>query len=438
MLLGEFEHSLDDKGRLFIPAKLRDALGKHFYLCKGFDGCLMVYDEASWQRFTEKLNNLSMGLKKNRDLKRFFFSGASDVSCDKQGRVLLASNLRRYAGIDKDVVIIGVGDKAEIWARPGPGYLRKGQRMEFSHVSVLLQESVDWIVTDPDGIYVDCTLGGAGHSHAIASRLHPDGWLIGIDQDDEALAAARERLADVPCRVSIVKSNFKNLLQVLRELHIDTVNGVFFDLGVSSHQLDTPERGFSYMHDGPLDMRMDQENPKTAAQVVNTYSEADLAGVIWRYGEERWAKRIAQFIVAERKQHPIETTGELVTVIKKAIPKGAREDGPHPAKRTFQALRIEVNDELNILDQVVEDAVSVLKPGGRIGVITFQSLEDRIIKQKLAQLHRGCICPPHMPCVCGRKPVIGKPGKLDPGRDEVERNPRARSARLRFAEKLGK
>lgn len=310
--------------------------------------------------------------------------------------------------------------------------------MEFSHVSVLLQESVDWIVTDPAGIYVDCTLGGAGHSHAIASRLTPQGWIIGIDQDDEALAAAKERLAGVPCRVSLVKSNFKNLLQVLRNLHIDTADGVFFDLGVSSHQLDTPERGFSYMHDGPLDMRMDQENPRTAAEVVNTYSEADLAGVIWRYGEERWAKRIAQFIVAERKQHPIRTTGELVSVIKKAIPKGAREDGPHPAKRTFQALRIEVNDELNILDQVVEDAVSILKPGGRIGVITFQSLEDRIIKQKLAQLHRGCICPPHMPCVCGRRPVIGKPGRLDPGRDEVERNPRARSARLRFAEKTGK
>ena len=308
--------------------------------------------------------------------------------------------------------------------------------MEFNHASVLLRESVDWLVTDPGGIYVDCTLGGAGHSRAIASRLSPQGWLIGIDQDDDALAAARERLADVPCRLSIVKSNFKDLKRVLQALQVPAIHGVLFDLGVSSYQLDTPERGFSYMQKGPLDMRMDQENPATAADIVNTYSEADLASVLWRYGEERWAKRIAQFIVRERKEKPLTTTAELVTVIKKAIPKGAREDGPHPAKRTFQALRVEVNDELNILDQVVEDAVSVLRPGGRIGVITFQSLEDRIVKQKLAQLHRGCICPPHMPCVCGRKPEIGKPGKTEPGREEIERNPRARSARLRFAEKL--
>ena len=190
------------------------------------------------------------------------------------------------------------------------------------------------------------------------------------------------------------------------------------------------------MHEGPLDMRMNREGTLTADAIVNTYSEAELAGLIWRYGEERWAKRIAHFIVEERQKKTLHTTGELVEVIKKAIPKGARKDGPHPAKRTFQALRIEVNDELNILDQVVEDAVNALRPGGRIGVITFQSLEDRIVKQKLARLARGCICPPHMPCVCGRKPLIGKPGSLVPGDTEVATNPRARSARLRFAEKL--
>ena len=308
--------------------------------------------------------------------------------------------------------------------------------MDFTHVSVLLKECIDWLVTDSEGIYVDCTLGGAGHSSEIVSHLSDKGRLIGIDQDDDALAAASERLKDARCRVDIVRANFKDLKPVLRKLDIENVTGVLFDLGVSSYQLDTPERGFSYMHEGPLDMRMNQDEILTADTIVNTYSEAELAGLIWRYGEERWAKRIAQFIVEERQKKPLHTTGELVEVIKKAIPKGARKDGPHPAKRTFQALRIEVNDELNILDQVVEDAVNALRHGGRIGIITFQSLEDRIVKQKLAQLAKGCICPPHMPCVCGRKPLIGKPDSLVPGAAEVAINPRARSARLRFAEKL--
>ena len=308
--------------------------------------------------------------------------------------------------------------------------------MDFAHVSVLLKECTDWLVTDPDGIYVDCTLGGAGHSSEIVSRLSDKGRLVGIDQDKDALAAAKERLQNARCRVDIIKSNFKDLKKVLGDLGIEDVTGILFDLGVSSYQLDTPERGFSYMHEGPLDMRMNRDISLTADTIVNTYSEAELAELIWRYGEERWAKRIANFIVAERQKMPLHTTGELVEVIKKAIPKGARKDGPHPAKRTFQALRIEVNDELSILNQVMEDSVNALRPGGRIGIITFQSLEDRIVKQKLVQLAKGCICPPHMPCVCGRKPLIGKPGSLVPDAVAVAANPRARSARLRFAEKL--
>ena len=308
--------------------------------------------------------------------------------------------------------------------------------MEFVHKSVLLQESVDWLVTDPDGVYVDCTMGGAGHTHAIAERLSPEGMVVGIDQDDDALAAARERLRDVRCRVQTVKSNFKDLNAVLRQLGLEQVQGILFDLGVSSYQLDTPERGFSYMHDGPLDMRMDVQRKTTAADIVNHADVEALDRILREYGEERWSKRIAQFIVDRRREKLIETTFELVSVIKAAIPKGARIDGPHPAKRTFQALRIAVNGELDILPTVVEDAVAHLLPGGRIGVITFHSLEDRIVKQKLAELYRGCICPPQRPCVCGRVAQLKKPGSVVPSQAELDGNPRARSARLRYAEKL--
>lgn len=309
--------------------------------------------------------------------------------------------------------------------------------MEFVHKSVLLEESVSWLVTDPQGIYVDCTLGGAGHSSRIAQKLAPEGLLIGIDQDEDAIAAATEKLKGTPCQVRIVHNNFRNLGDILDQLGLAAVDGIFFDLGVSSYQLDTPERGFSYMHDGPLDMRMDQERSLTAAKVVNTYSEEALAELIYKYGEERWSRRIAQFIVAARKEKPLATTFDLVHVIKAAIPKGARQDGPHPAKRTFQAIRIEVNDELKILDKTMETAVAHLKSGGRIGVITFHSLEDRIIKQAFKRMAKGCICPPELPvCVCGHKPELKKLKDFTPSEAELADNPRARSARLRGTIKI--
>ena len=310
--------------------------------------------------------------------------------------------------------------------------------MEFKHVSILLHESVDFLITDKNGIYVDCTMGGAGHSSAFAAQLESGGLLIGIDQDDDAIAAGSERLLNkFACKTAVAKSNFENFAQVLDSMGIDKIDGIFFDLGVSSYQLDTPERGFSYMHDGPLDMRMNKEAKLDAEYVVNHYKEEELADIIHRYGEERWSKRIAQFIVAERKQHPIKTTFELVDIIKKAIPKGARLDGPHPAKRTFQAIRIEVNNELGILEETMETAVNRLKSGGRIGVITFHSLEDRIIKQTFARLAKGCTCPPQLPvCVCGKKPLLKKTGNIVPSKQEVEENPRSRSARLRYAIKI--
>lgn len=310
--------------------------------------------------------------------------------------------------------------------------------MEFKHTSILLAESVEFLITDKNGIYVDCTMGGAGHTSAFAAQLEAGGLMLGIDQDDDAIAAGSARLLNkFPCKTAVAKSNFENFSQVLDSMGIDKIDGIFFDLGVSSYQLDTPERGFSYMHDGPLDMRMNKEASLDAEYIVNHYKEEELADIIHRYGEERWSKRIAQFIVAARKEKPLTTTFELVDVIKKAIPKGARLDGPHPAKRTFQAIRIEVNNELGILADTMGKAVDRLKSGGRIGVITFHSLEDRIIKQTFAKLAKGCTCPPQLPvCVCGKKPQLRKTGNIVPSKAEVEENPRSRSARLRYAIKI--
>lgn len=305
--------------------------------------------------------------------------------------------------------------------------------MNFHHVSVLRQETIDNLVTNPDGIYVDCALGGGGHTYALAQRLHPDAVIIGLDQDKDAIAAATERLADIPCRHTLVQRNFRFLNEVLDTLGIETVDGIMFDLGVSSYQLDTPERGFSYMQDGPLDMRMDNSRGKSAYDVVNTYGQEELYHIIKEYGEERWAKRIAAFIVEARQEKPIERTSELVSIIKKAIPAGARKDGPHPAKRTFQAIRIEVNDELGILHDALEHAAQRLKPGGRICVITFHSLEDRITKKVFKLMATDCICPPDMPvCVCHHKAILkAKRQLIVPSAEELEINPRARSAKLR-------
>ena len=312
--------------------------------------------------------------------------------------------------------------------------------MEFHHVSVMLEETVQGLVTDPQGTYVDCTLGGGGHSHRIAELLAPEGRLIGLDQDEAAIKAATERLSDAGCRVEIVHSNFRYLEKVLHGLGVEQVDGVVFDLGVSSHQIDTAERGFSYMQDAPLDMRMDPEAALSAYEVVNTYSQEELARIFHDYGEERWGKRIAEFIVKERETNPIKTTGELVEVICKAVPKAVRRaSAGHPAKHIFQAIRIEVNDELGILENAFKTAVRFLKPGGRLAIITFHSLEDRIAKQTLKEMARGCICPPEIPvCTCKHKPeikLLGKPKQAT--KEELRDNSRSKSAKLRIAEKLG-
>lgn len=312
--------------------------------------------------------------------------------------------------------------------------------MNFEHISVLKSECIEYLNIKKGGIYFDCTLGGAGHSYEICSKLNNTGTLIGIDQDINAINAANLKLNEFK-NVKYVNDNFSNINQICRNLNINSleVDGFLLDLGVSSHQLDEAERGFSYMHDAPLDMRMDSRNSFTAYNVVNDYSELELCEIISKYGEERWSKRIAEFIVKERKQNTINTTFELVSIIKKAIPKGARKDGPHPAKRTFQAIRIEVNNELGILKNSIEKMTDLLKPFGRICVITFHSLEDRIIKNIFKELENPCICPREFPiCVCGKKrkvKIITKKPVI-PSEEEINTNHRSRSAKLRVVEKL--
>ena len=308
--------------------------------------------------------------------------------------------------------------------------------MEFHHISVLLNECIDNLNIKPDGIYVDGTMGGGGHSLEIANRL-TTGRLICIDQDPNAHEAAGKRLAEYKDRITFVRDNFGNIKSILDSLGIEKIDGMLLDIGVSSHQLDEAERGFSYQQDAPLDMRMNPDRPFSAYDVVNGYDEDELDRVIFTYGEERWARRIAQFIVKERENKPIETTGELVDIIKKAVPKGARKDGPHPAKRTFQAIRIEVNGELEVLQRAIDDVAARLAVGGRLCIITFHSLEDRIVKEAFRKQENPCICPPQFPvCVCGKKPlgrvITRKP--ILPSKEELEENPRSRSAKLRVLE----
>ena len=309
---------------------------------------------------------------------------------------------------------------------------------EFHHVSVLLEECLDGLDIKPGGIYVDGTLGGAGHSSRIAAQL-TTGRLIGIDRDPVALKAAGERLAPYGDRVTLVHSNFCEIKQVLQDLQIPGVDGILLDLGVSSPQLDDAQRGFSYMADAPLDMRMNSEDSLSAYTVVNAWSQEELKRILYNYGEERYAPQIAAAICRKRELKPIETTLELVDIIRSAMPPAALREKQHPAKRSFQAIRIAVNDELGSVEKVMQDAVGCLNPGGRLAIITFHSLEDRIVKIGMADAAKGCTCPPNFPvCVCGNQPkvklITRKP--IISGEEELEINPRARSAKLRVCEKL--
>lgn len=312
--------------------------------------------------------------------------------------------------------------------------------MEYRHQPVLLAEALHYLNLQSGSIAIDATIGGGGHAKSIAETIGQEGILLGLDVDDEALNAAARALAPFGQQIRLFKDSYRNLDKVMMEASLGVVDALLFDLGVASFHLDNPARGFSYQLDGPLDMRFDRTAKLTAADVVNTYSQPELTRVLKKYGEEKWASRIASFIVERRQRKPIARTLELVEVVKEAIPARARRRGPHPARRTFQALRIEVNDELEGLKEAIRAAVSWLKPAGRLVVISYHSLEDRLVKQEFQRLAQGCICPPQLPeCLCGRLPVIKVLTKkpVIPRQKEVEENPRARSAKLRAAEKLG-
>lgn len=311
--------------------------------------------------------------------------------------------------------------------------------MEFNHEPVLLKETIDALNIKENGIYVDCTVGGAGHSIEILRHMGPNGKLVAIDQDQDALIHATEVLKEYKNRVFFIKCNYAYLGKILDELGIDFVDGVLMDIGVSSYQLDEGERGFSYHQDAELDMRMNQDSEFTARDIVNTYSKEDLENIFWNYGEEKWGMRIAEFIVNERQEKEIITTFDLVDVIKKAIPKKVRMEGKHPAKKIFQALRIEVNKELDVLETGIHSAVDRLKKGGRLAIITFHSLEDRIVKSNFKDLSKGCSCPPELPiCVCNKKEQVKVINKkpIVASEDELKSNNRSRSAKLRVCEKL--
>ena len=309
------------------------------------------------------------------------------------------------------------------------------ENIEFKHIPIMLDEVIEGLDIKPDGIYVDGTLGGGGHSYEIAKRLVIGGRLIGIDQDEAAIKAAGARLSGFGDRVTVVRSNYAQMVSVLQSLGIEQVDGILLDLGVSSHQLDNAERGFSYMEDAPLDMRMDRRQEKTARDIVNYYSQAELTRIIRDYGEDKFAAKIAAKIIGFRENKPVETTGELAEIIKSAIPVKYRLTGGHPAKRTFQAIRIELNRELGVLEESIEGMLDILSDGGRMAVITFHSLKDRIVKSAFKKAESPCTCPPDFPiCVCGKKSkgFVTSRKPLIPSDEETERNPRAKSSKLRI------
>ena len=462
MFFGRYDYTIDTKGRLNFPAKFRDAMGESFVVLEWVDSCLFALPMEEVQRLADKLE--SDELMDSWAISGDLFSTACEVVPDKQGRILLPAELRAYAGLEKDVTIIGNRNHAEIWAtevwkarraaaQAAPLMQKTKPRKEavpmafeeqqpfdpasFEHIPVLLNECLTGLAIDPAGTYLDGTAGGAGHSRQIALRLDAakGGRLISLDQDPDAVQTARSRLAGLPA--TVVQINFRYAGQALEQLGIEKINGALLDLGVSSHQLDDAARGFSYRADAPLDMRMSQQG-ETAADLVNTESREDLARILRDYGEEPYAWQIAGKIVEARETAPILTTLQLADIVASAMPPAERRKNKNPSRRTFQALRIAVNHELDALEEGLDTIFDHLAPGGRLCVITFHSLEDRLVKNKFRRWSTACTCPPEFPvCICGGKAkaklITRKPIEADT--QELEENRRCRSAHLRVLEK---
>ena len=448
MFMGEYNHTIDAKGRLIIPSKFRELLGEEFVLTRGLDGCLYIYPMDEWESFEMKLRSLPLTNKNARTFSRFFVAGATTCELDRQGRILVPQTLREFAGLEKDVVLTGNLNRIEVWSKEKwneicdyddmDSIAESMQDMGFKHKSVLLEETIEGLDIKPDGIYVDGTLGGAGHAGEVCRKLSAKGRFIGIDQDQDAIIAASERLAPYK-QATIIRSNYCYMVQELAARGIYKVDGILLDLGVSSYQLDNEERGFTYRVDAPLDMRMDQRQTQTAGDIVNGYEEKELYRIIRDYGEDKFAKNIAKHIVAARQVKPITTTGELTEIIRESIPMKMQVKSGHPAKRTFQAIRIELNRELDVLRDSLDGMIDILDDGGRLCIITFHSLEDRIVKTIFRKNENPCTCPSDFPvCVCGKKSkgkvITRKP--ILPGETEMEENPRSKSAKLRIFERV--
>ena len=394
MYFGSFIHNLDEKGRLMIPRKMREELGTKVYIMKGFEGSLSLYNEERYQKLAEEFSRLSFNQSKVRDYLRIQFASTYEMDVDKLGRVQLPTALLTKYGISKEVIVLGIGDHIEVWDKVKYDEYENSIRDEFEtslkqsmlrrnnmeeHIPVLLKETIDGLNIKPSGIYVDLTVGRGGHSSEILSRLK-DGHLICVDQDEEAIVASSARLSKISSNFEIVRYNFSHLEEILEEKGIKEADGIMMDLGVSSPQFDQGDRGFSYKEDARLDMRMDQRQDLTAYQIINTYGLEDLNKIFQIYGEEKYSFSIAKNIIKAREVKPIETTLELVEIIKRSKPMKELKKVGHPAKQVFQALRIAVNDELNVLEKTLKVALAHLKPGGRLAVITFHSGEDRIVK----------------------------------------------------------
>ncbi len=435
-------NTIDPKGRISIPSRFRDIIrvgGERVFVTR-FDMALNAYTIDQWLEVEARIVALTKTSSKMRRFRRFFIGGAAECVCDKQGRILIPPILRQYAELKKDIVLIGQINHFQIWSRERWGFRQdRDFQMGYQHVSVMPNEVQLFLDPRPGDICVDATVGGAGHAKRICQSIQPGGVFVGLDRDRAAIDNAKAALSAYAPMARLFNNNFVDLPQILDRLKIGGVDGVVMDLGLSLHQIRSSGRGFSFQTDEPLDMRMDRRDDRTAAELVNRLPERELAIIFKRFGEERWADRIAKLIVAAREKAPVDRTGQLAEIVVQAIPKVRQSKRIHPATRVFMALRIAVNHELDCLAKFLGFIPDLLNAGGRLCMIAFHSLEDRMIKKRFNELAKGCVCPSDFPvCTCGRTPQVRLLTRkiVRPGQVEVEANPMARSAKLRALVRL--